>query len=72
MGDDENAPAGLLFDPADAEDFVANAIRLIDDENLRMNFSRASRLRGASLPDPEQEASGLLAAYEKALAKTEF
>ncbi len=69
LGDGGNAPTGLLFDPHDAEDFVFKAIRLIDDGNLRMNLGRASRLRGASLPSPEDEASGLIAAYEKSLAR---
>jgi glycosyltransferase involved in cell wall biosynthesis len=61
------ARAGLLYDLSDAEDFVANGIRLIDGENLRISLGQASRLRGSRLPAPEDEVDGLLTAYTHAL-----
>jgi L-malate glycosyltransferase len=68
LGDGREAHTGLLFDHSGAEDLVAKAIKLIDDENLRISFSLASRARKLKLPNPEDEADGLIAAYEKALA----
>jgi len=62
-------PAGLLYALSDTGDFVANAVRLIDDENLRLRLSHASRLRASRLPSPEDEADGLIGAYEKAFAR---
>jgi len=67
LGSSGDAPAGLLFDPYDAGAFLENALRLTDGPDLRSEFGQASRSRGMSLPSPEDEADGLVAAYEKAL-----
>ena len=69
LGDNGDGQTGLLYELSDADDFVANAVRLIDDENLRVRFGRAAQSRRSRLPDPEDEADGLIAAYEKALAR---
>jgi len=69
LGDNGDEPAGLLYELSDTDDFVANAVRLIDDESLRIHFGRTAQSRRSRLPDPEEEADGLIAAYEKALAR---
>jgi len=68
LGDNEDEQAGLLYELSDADDFVAKAVRLIDDESLRVRFGRATQSRISRLPDSEAEADGLIAAYHKALA----
>ena len=68
LGDNGDGQTGLMYELSDADDFVANAVRLIDDENLRLRFVRAAQARKSRLPDPEDEADGLIVAYEKALA----
>jgi L-malate glycosyltransferase len=68
LGDNRDEQTGLLYELSDVDDFVANAVRLIDDENLRVRFGRAAQSRRSRLPDPEDEADGLIAAYQKALA----
>lgn len=67
LGDHGDAQTGLLYNPYDAEDFAANAVRLIDDEQLRINLAMVSRSRGETLPRPEDEADGLIAAYERVI-----
>jgi L-malate glycosyltransferase len=68
LGDNGDEQTGLLYALSNADDFVANAVRLIDDESLRIRFARAAQSRRSRLPDPEEEADGLIAAYQKALA----
>jgi L-malate glycosyltransferase len=68
LGDNGDEQTGLLYELSDDDDFVANAARLIDDESLRVRFGRAAQSRRSRLPDPEDEADGLIAAYQKALA----
>ena len=68
LGDNGDEQTGLLYELSDVDDFVANAVRLIDDEGLRARFGRAAQSRNSRLPDPEEEADGLIAAYQKALA----
>ena len=67
LGEHGDEQAGLLYNPHDAEDFAANARRLIDDDKLRISLGLVSKSRGAKLPRPEDEADGLIAAYEKAI-----
>jgi glycosyltransferase involved in cell wall biosynthesis len=69
LGDNGDEHTGLLYELSDTDDFVANAVRLIDDESLRIGFGRATQSRISRLPDPEEEADGLIAAYEQALAR---
>ncbi len=68
LGDSGDEQTGLLYELSDADDFVANAVRLIDDASLRIRFGQAAQSRNSRLPDPEEEADGLIAAYQKALA----
>jgi len=64
---EEDEPSGLLFDLHDPEDFPRQAIRLIDDENLRSALGLAGKKRAAGWPSPGDEADGLIRAYEFAL-----
>jgi L-malate glycosyltransferase len=67
-GEDDSRQVGCLFDPGDPKDFVEKAIRLIDDDSLRKTLSSAACLQRSKLPNPEDEAKGLIAAYEAALS----
>ncbi|MCK9392996.1 MAG: glycosyltransferase, partial [Syntrophales bacterium] len=60
-------PCGLLYDPKNMDDFIAKAIRLIDDEALRSALAQACRERAAAWPPPEVEIKGLIAAYHQAI-----
>jgi glycosyltransferase involved in cell wall biosynthesis len=64
LGDNGEKPCGLLFDPRDPEDFVRKALALIDDERLRNSLGQAGRRRAETWPSPEEEADGLIRAYE--------
>jgi glycosyltransferase involved in cell wall biosynthesis len=70
LGEEGNLPAGLLFNPNDADDFVRKAVMLIDETALRRRLGEAARLRKACITRPEEEAKGLMAAYEGAIAKS--
>jgi glycosyltransferase involved in cell wall biosynthesis len=63
-GREGEEPSGYLFDPRDPEDFIRKALRLIDDENLRISLGQAGKRRAAQWPGPEDEADGLIRAYE--------
>ena len=63
QGEKGEDPAGLLFDPCDPEDFTKQALRLIDDQNLRKSLGLAGKRRGATWPRPKDEADGLIRAY---------
>jgi len=65
LGDQEDLPAGLLFDPQSPQDFVQQALRLVDDGELRKQLGRGGKDQAAKLPTPEEEARGLLQVYEK-------
>jgi L-malate glycosyltransferase len=69
LGEEGDPAAGLLFDPADTNDFVSKATMLVDDALLRSRLGEAGRLRKTGIPHPEQEADGLIAAYEIAITK---
>jgi L-malate glycosyltransferase len=69
LGEDGHQPACCLYHPGDPEDFAKKAIRLIDDEGFRKTLAGAACLLKSRLPKPEEEAIGLIAAYETALSK---
>jgi glycosyltransferase involved in cell wall biosynthesis len=64
QGETEEEPAGLFFDPRDPEDFIKQALRLIDDPTLRNSLGRAGKRRVATWPGLKEEADGLIRAYE--------
>jgi glycosyltransferase involved in cell wall biosynthesis len=70
LGADDDQPAGCLYEPGNAEDFVRQAIKLIDDENFRKTLSSAVRMRRATWPNTEEEADGLIGAYKTALGNS--
>jgi glycosyltransferase involved in cell wall biosynthesis len=63
-GETGEEPAGLFFDPLNPEDFIKQALRLIDDQTLRNSLGRASKRRAATWPGLKEEADGLIRAYE--------
>ena len=67
QGDVGDRPCGLLYDPHNMDDFIAKAIRLVDDGALRSALAQASRERAAAWPPPEMEIKGLIAAYQQAM-----
>jgi glycosyltransferase involved in cell wall biosynthesis len=69
MGGAMVSPCGLLFNLNDRNDFIQKAIQLIDDYELRKWFGLAGGERAALWPSPEEEASGLVHAYEQAIVR---
>jgi L-malate glycosyltransferase len=67
LGEDGDAPAGLLFDLHQPDDFVEKALELIDKEELRTSFSQAASARQSRWYNPEMEADALMTAYQSAL-----
>lgn len=67
LSGDGQIQAGCYFNPSSPEDFVAKAVRLIDDPSFRNSLREAARFQKSKLPTPEQEADGLIAAYQRAL-----
>lgn len=67
-GDGQSPPCGLLFTLEDRGDFVQQALKLVDDRMLRNELSQGSRHRAAIWPTPDEEAGGLIGAYERAMA----
>jgi glycosyltransferase involved in cell wall biosynthesis len=63
-GEKGEEPAGLFFDPRDPEDFIKQALRLVDDPTLRNSLGRAGKRRAATWPGLKEEADGLIKAYE--------
>jgi glycosyltransferase involved in cell wall biosynthesis len=70
LGDQKDLPAGLLFDLHFPEDFLQQALRLVDDRELRKKLGQAGIDQTTRLPGPEQEARGLIRVYEKALDRS--
>jgi hypothetical protein len=58
---------GVLFDPLDADDFVRQAILLVDDAMLRRKLGEAGAVYASRMPGPGDEARALVAVYEKAM-----
>jgi glycosyltransferase involved in cell wall biosynthesis len=67
LGENGDAQSGCLFDPGNEDDFIAKALKLIDDESFRESLGRAAHLRKSHWPSMEDEANGLIAAYQSAL-----
>ena len=65
LGDQNDLPAGLLFDLHSPEHFLRQALRLVDDRELRKKLGQAGKDHAARLPGPEEEARGLIRVYEK-------
>jgi L-malate glycosyltransferase len=70
LGEDGDAPAGLLFDLHNHEDFIEKALMLIDDASRRESLGLAGISGRSRLADAEDEADGLIAAYKAALNKS--
>jgi len=66
LGEDGDAPAGVLFNLHNHEDFIEKALMLIDDGSFRDSLSLAANSRQSRWPDVEDEADGLIAAYKAA------
>jgi glycosyltransferase involved in cell wall biosynthesis len=69
LGDQKDSPAGLLFDLHSPEHFIQQAVRLIDDRELRKKLGQRGKTQASRLPRPKEEARGLLRVYEKVLNK---
>jgi L-malate glycosyltransferase len=67
LGENGDAPAGLLFDLQNPEDFLEKALALIDDDSLRASLSQAAFSRNNRQNNPENEIAALIAAYQAAL-----
>jgi glycosyltransferase involved in cell wall biosynthesis len=70
LGDQGDLPAGLLYDLHSPEDFLKQALRLVDDPDLRKKLGQAGKNQADRLPTPDEEAIGLIRVYEKALDKS--
>jgi glycosyltransferase involved in cell wall biosynthesis len=66
LGPEGEDPAGWLYDLGDPRDFLEKAIRLVDEPKEREALGRAGRLRALQFPRVEDEAEGLIRAYERA------
>jgi glycosyltransferase involved in cell wall biosynthesis len=64
---DNGGPCGCLFEPGSISDFVRQAVRLIDDEQLRRELAKAGLARAGQWPDPGTESDRLIATYREAL-----
>ncbi|OPX99217.1 MAG: putative glycosyltransferase EpsD [Syntrophorhabdus sp. PtaB.Bin006] len=69
LGAGADLPAGLLFDVFDRDDFTGKALELVDNEDLRMRLGQGGFKRASSWPTPEEEAEGLMRAYEEAIRR---
>ncbi len=59
--------SGCYFDLHSPADFVEKAVRLIDDAEIRKTLAEAACQRALKLASPENEADGLIHAYQIAL-----
>ena len=66
-GQNGRAPAALLFDLRTQEDFVRQALRLVDDGDLRKDLGKAGTERASRWPDAAQEAECLVRVYRAAI-----
>jgi len=67
LGNQNDRPCGYLFDHRHPDDFIREAIHLVDDEGLRRKFVEACRERAPNLPRPDDEADGLDRVYRSVL-----
>ncbi len=58
---------GLLYDLSSKKDFIENAIKLIDDKDLRERLSENGRECAKELPAPEDELKAIITVYKEAL-----
>jgi glycosyltransferase involved in cell wall biosynthesis len=65
---ENGGPCGCLFEPGNTDDFVRQALRLVDDRPLRERMGQAGLARASRWPDPGAEAECLLATYRKSMA----
>jgi glycosyltransferase involved in cell wall biosynthesis len=63
LGEKGDDPSGILFNPQDPEDFLKQALRLIDDQELRESLGLTAKRRAATWPGSMDEAEGLIRAY---------
>jgi glycosyltransferase involved in cell wall biosynthesis len=66
LGRDGDLAAGCLYRKNDPEDFLRQALRLVDDERLGQALAQACRARSAQWPTPQMEADGLIEIYRAA------
>ncbi|MCX5834360.1 MAG: glycosyltransferase family 4 protein [Deltaproteobacteria bacterium] len=64
---DNGGPCGCLFEPGNTGDFVRQALRLIDDGQLRERLVKAGLAMAGKWPDPRTEADRLIETYRKAV-----
>ena len=69
LGEGGVSSCGLLFNVSDTDEFIQQALMLIDDGELKKQLSRAARDRAATWPGPDEEAGGLVRAYEAAIER---
>jgi glycosyltransferase involved in cell wall biosynthesis len=69
LKNEDTSTCGLLFNVSDTNDFIRLALRLIDEGDLRNKLSQASRDRSSKWPGPDEEAAGLIYAYEQAIKR---
>jgi len=70
LGNGEDSPAGLLFDIQSPEHFIQQALRFVDESELRRKLGKRGKEQAAKLPTPEEEARGLAQVYQKVLKIT--
>ena len=66
LGPEFKDPAGWLYDLGDPRDFLEKAVRLVDEPEEREALGCAGRMRALQWPRVEDEAEGLIRAYERA------
>lgn len=67
LGDQGDAPMGLLFEHSRTDDFVGKALKLIDDEGLRRRLGEAGAAYASLMPGPCDEARALITVYIDAM-----
>jgi len=67
LGNKDDLPSGLLFDLQSQEHFIQQALRLVDESELRKKLGQRGKEQAAKLPTPEEEARGLVQVYKKVL-----
>ena len=68
LGENGDEPSGLLFDLRNPDSFAGQALRLVDEEALRIGLGQKGKKRAARWPSPGDEAEGLIKAYKFALS----
>jgi glycosyltransferase involved in cell wall biosynthesis len=68
LGVPGETPSGCLFDPRNPDDFLRQALTLIDNDGKRRYLGEVGRERARRWPSPEDEGAALWGAYRRALA----